>query len=875
MKPIKLTMSAFGSYAGVETLEFNKLGDSGLYLITGETGSGKTTIFDAISFALFGEGSGSGRSKYQTLCSDFVDEKVKTSVELDFMTGSGIYHIKREVKRTGGHDVHLKLPDDTSLSGVNDTNYKIAEIIGLDSNQFKQIVMIAQNDFLRFLQSGTNERTGILRQIFNTGPLRNFQDRLKTYATNLENDWKAVLSDFKRYGVDQHKRDEIFKEWKAQITNNEDELVKYKKQIEEHELKKAENDKTIGAAKLLTKQFEDLDKTVTEFKSHQTRAEEMRLLEERRTRGEIALRKIKPLADEATKTAKQYNATLESLEKAKADAETARKESEAAKKELAELQPIEEVISEVDKITREWEMESYKLKKLETLKREYATIENTKQDLKKQQLEFDKLDMEFSQRNNDYNSLNDSFLRNQAGILATKLIDDAPCPVCGSTEHPAPAKLTSGDVTEARLKSAKEAADLAQKLRSKKSEECAGLNGKIKTDEEHFFADFSAIVPNLDKDAAGGRLTNEYMLAQKQERVLADKKQFAENKRIKLDEQRKNATTRNDKANELYTTAQTRIEERQRLESKHKTDLDQARKDYIHSLNINGFANEIEYAAALVTEGDLSDMNKRLDTYRKDGERLKHDINRLEEETIGKERPDIKKLTDDNNAITNDIKDWRNKHEELNFKNEEIKKKLEELHKSIKTFVKLDKEYNNAKRLSDIANGHHTDTIAGRLEFETYAQQAYFDRVLAAANQRLGLMSQNRYKLLRKTESGDNRSKTGLDLEVSDAYTGKHRDAKSLSGGESFMASLSLALGLSDIVQQTAGGVRLDAMFIDEGFGTLDAEVLELAVRTLSDMTESGRIIGIISHVAELRERIEKQVRVEKTTRGSRISLVG
>jgi len=158
---------------------------------------------------------------------------------------------------------------------------------------------------------------------------------------------------------------------------------------------------------------------------------------------------------------------------------------------------------------------------------------------------------------------------------------------------------------------------------------------------------------------------------------------------------------------------------------------------------------------------------------------------------------------------------------------------------------------------------------------ETYAQVAYFDRVLGAANLRLGLMSQSRYKLLRKTESGDKRLKTGLDLEVSDAYTGKHRDAKSLSGGESFMASLSLALGLSDIVQQTSGGVRLDAMFIDEGFGTLDAEVLELAVRTLSNMTESGRIIGIISHVAELRERIEKQVRVEKTMRGSRISLAG
>jgi len=227
----------------------------------------------------------------------------------------------------------------------------------------------------------------------------------------------------------------------------------------------------------------------------------------------------------------------------------------------------------------------------------------------------------------------------------------------------------------------------------------------------------------------------------------------------------------------------------------------------------------------------------------------------------------MEKLNAENNAITGAIAKLNESRDEVRIRNEHTRRTLNELRRSAETFVKLDKEYAAAKQLSDTANG--------RLDFETYAQATYFDQVLRAANLRLSLMSQSRYALLRKTEGGDKRIKTGLDLEVSDAYTGKHRDAKSLSGGESFMASLSLALGLSDIVQQTAGGVRLDAMFIDEGFGTLDAEVLELAIKTLSDMTESGRIIGIISHVAELRERIEKQVRVEKTTRGSRISLVG
>ncbi|MDR3280100.1 MAG: hypothetical protein LBT23_06285, partial [Synergistaceae bacterium] len=190
---------------------------------------------------------------------------------------------------------------------------------------------------------------------------------------------------------------------------------------------------------------------------------------------------------------------------------------------------------------------------------------------------------------------------------------------------------------------------------------------------------------------------------------------------------------------------------------------------------------------------------------------------------------------------------------------------LDELRRAAERFSKLEHRYAAVKQLSDAANG--------KLDFETYAQTAYFERVLRAANTRLKLMSQNRYALLRKTDNDDGRKRSGLELEVMDAYTGKARSANSLSGGESFMTSLSLALGLSDVVQQSVGGIRLDAMFIDEGFGSLDPDVLELAVRTLSDMTGGGRIIGIISHVAELRERIDKQVRVEKTPSGSKISL--
>jgi exonuclease SbcC len=259
-------------------------------------------------------------------------------------------------------------------------------------------------------------------------------------------------------------------------------------------------------------------------------------------------------------------------------------------------------------------------------------------------------------------------------------------------------------------------------------------------------------------------------------------------------------------------------------------------------------------------------MIARIADYGKIGEQLQRDITRLESETSGKEKPDVDQLNTEANAIKTAADSLRTVRDETKLRLEQTARLLKELKKSSDALVKAEIEYATVKGLSDVANA--------KLDFETYAQMSYFERVLRAANVRLKLMSQNRYVLLRKKKSDDGRKSMGLELEVADSYTGKNRSANTLSGGESFMASLSLALGLSDVVAQSAGGIHLDAMFIDEGFGSLDAEVLELAIRTLSDMAGSNRIIGIISHVAELRERIDKQVCVEKTTAGSRISLV-
>jgi len=867
MKPIKLTMGAFGSYAGVETLDFAKLGGSGLYLITGETGAGKTTIFDAISFALFGEASGAWREKNPMWRSDFADDGAKSFVELDFSSGSGIYNIRREIKKNGVQDVRLVLSDGTSLGGVRDTAAKIAEIIGLDREQFAQIVMIAQNDFLRFLQSGTDKRVEILRKIFNTSALRRFQDSLKFHVKKLESELSAIRRDFDKYGVDPYKRDEKFAEWEAQIKADGETLVECDKRIREYDDKKSAVVKAMAVAEDLAKKFSDLDVNRLALTSHQSKEEEMMLLKERRERGEIALRKVKPAADKAAAEDKRYEEEKAALGDAEIKAEAARIGLGIAEKKIAELPPLKDAEDNVNKTTRELDATVADFEKLEKLRIDYAVFYQKRQDLKKLQSTFEELNSEFNRLDGEYKSMNESFLRGQAGIIAAGLINGTPCPVCGSKEHPAPAKMTEGGVTEAALKKAKDAADKAQNELTQKSNECARLKGEVDTSEKRFVDDLSAIIPNVNKDTAYGLLKEAFTQTERVKNELTVNKQNAERNLAELKARIERAAEQKVKADALYKSASTLVEDRQIRENKQKAVRDQARVDYDNSLSANGFEDEAEYKAMFVTDEKLSDMTKQLADYEKRGDQLKRDIERLTEETAGKEKPDTKKLSEEKAVIVNAITELNNKRDEVNLRNEQTKKKLSDLRQSAEAFAKLNDECSDARRLSNTANG--------LLDFETYAQTAYFDNVLRAANMRLSLMSQSRYTLLRKTESVDKRQRTGLDLEVADAYTGKRRGANTLSGGESFMASLSLALGLSDVVQRNVGGVRLDAMFIDEGFGTLDADVLELAVNTLSNMTAGGRVIGIISHVAELRERIEKQVRVEKTVRGSRISQVG
>ena len=1044
MKPLLLTMSAFGSYADVQTIDFTKLGESGLYLIAGETGAGKTTIFDAISFALFGKASGDGRNDYSMLRSDFAKDGAKTYVEFDFLSGDNRYSIKRTIRKIGQEAV-LLLPDGTSMSGDRNIKQKIADIVGLDREQFAQIVMIAQNDFLRFLQSSTDERLKILRRIFGTEALRQFQERLKNLVRN-ENDKRTlILHDFERYDVDVYKRDEVFTQWETQNKSDRAELSEADGQLEKYDTQKQSLAASLAIAEDISRKFTELETYRLDFNKHSAKAGEVEVMKTRVARGEISLFKVKPLADEEQKAVSNHADAAEGLKKAKAgeiaadtELETAKelteslplladvqiaynrilKEWETITQELAHLKILQnnrneitgkreillktqkelditldtlrnfpslaELQAKIDITTADLKSNEEMLSKLSTLKTESVDISGKQSLLIRKQSEFETYNTGFIASDEKYRILEETFLRNQAGILAGSLTDGEPCPVCGSTDHPALASISGDGVTEMQLNKARDNKETAQAKREAKSSECATLRAEIDTLTKRFTADFLSvihkittdadistnipavkfdddyptIIPSLMVDVDYSTMTPEILVnsaiellpemiktlqtaaADISRNISADGKSLTElriklenttNKRDKLapmiaslsseidtltkrfisdfhefsqtcewekteseivallcsmqnkvneltinkeadkkslDELTKkwNSTIeRKSNAETALKSAQTLTIERIANEQKLQKIMSAAQLAYNSALQNNGFANTAEYKASLITENELSSLKRQVLAHEKRGEQLARDCARLEAEIAGKEHPDLDKLRIEVETIQSESKVLREKRDEINRRTIKTESALRELKRAAFEFEKVEKVCSAVMQLSSVANG--------KLDFETYAQMSYFERVIRAADLRLKLMSQNRYTLHRKTSSDDGRRRSGLELEVLDAYTGKSRSANTLSGGESFMASLSLALGLSDIVQQSTGGIRLDAMFIDEGFGSLDTEVLELAIRTLSEMAGENRLIGIISHVTELRERIERQIQVEKTVTGSKISL--
>ena len=913
MRPVKLTMRGFGPYAGETVLDMDKLGTNGLYLITGDTGAGKTTIFDAITFALYGEASGDNREP-SMLRSKYADQDAPTDVELIFTYAGKTYRIRRNPeyskRKSRGEgmtskkpEATLYCPDGRVITKVKEVENAIHDIMGVNRNQFMQIAMIAQGDFLKLLLAPTEERKAIFRQIFKTQNYQSLQEELKKETAELNRFCESLKDSIRQYvdGIVADESDpltvDIKKAKSGEMPVDEilcliqkliDEDDKKEKKLSEEENK---NEVKLAVVNMNLGKIEGREKARLELEKKRTElAEEV----DRNKKLKSALEEEKKKTPEAEKSTE---------EKAKVEAELARyDEADALNRTIekgritlsqkikvlddirsaydgdqklleglkVERKDLEKAGENKQKLESELEKTNERKKKLRKVREDYSNYLKKAEYLRTSQDVYRAASEKAEEAKRRYDLDYKVFLDGQAGILAEELKEGDPCPVCGSRIHPHPASRRSGVPGEEQLKKEKEASEKAQTIVRDKSVECSKAVAELNVmnevissqiEELGIVADFEEI-PNITgkklAEATGRAFSLTEELNAEEKKIKRREQLDAElpEKEGNLEKKRKDAEMLEKEVTAIEADV---LSKKEQLESVKKNLKFASKQDALK--RIDGLSGII-----LKMKEDLENAQKGFNDSEKRLEGLKSKIEELERQLA--EKVDI------------DAKAEGEKKEALLFRKEKIKEEAQKVHTRLESnrnnrkwiglraeyLGRKEKEYVWMKALSNTANGN----ISGKekVMLETYIQMTYYDRIIARANTRLMVMTGGQYELKRRKEAENNRSQSGLDLDVIDHYNGTERSVKSLSGGESFKASLSLALGLADEIQSSAGGVKLDTMFIDEGFGSLDDESLDQAMRALSGLANGNRLVGIISHVAELRNRIDKQIIVKKESAG-------
>lgn len=1036
MRPIKLTISAFGPYASKQVIDFEELKGRNIFVISGKTGAGKTTIFDAISYALYGEASGESRET-DSLRSHFADDNTETYVELEFELRGEKYTVnrvpKQKKKKARGEgyteksaDATLTLPDGKVITKVKNVTDKIIEILGITREQFKQIVMLAQGEFKKLLLADSVEREGIFRKIFNTYDFEKIQAELKDKAANLSKnrtkskhemeinlknikgehdivideyvDFPLVIEKLKDLlerdnniyktlneegkEVDNNlqvknqekaiietnnnllKEKEIITKALEELLSKEDEYKNKSKTIIDgknaKEVKYIE-DKLIETTKKLTKREEDYNlslKNIDSLKLKQEEANKLLQIEESkecdREKLSVEINNLNKLEEKIIELDSLNNKVMhlkQSAENSKLQIINNKKETEELKKskEEKELQLKDIATLETKKVELESDIKA-KNKTLDEVRELFKVIrsfQNTYIEHNNKAKEYKEFEVEYKKVKENYEKMDDLYKKEQAGILASKLQENEPCPVCGSTNHPNKATIKENlkIPTKEELKVAKENLDKLEKENLEKINNLTTLNSNKTTYLEQvnnhlsmlsatlnidktFNSETAKVVKNLGTELKSviDKLKDELLKVidkislkekiEKELNLITTTINEREHSLIKLEECEKNYTTEltqnitkideykkeipenitdlktlnnliEVKTKELNISkeklAKLRLENEnlaKKLEGENSTskeinksieelklEIANNKANFNEAIKEQGFDNIQTYEDAKLQISMVESLEKEVENYNSELKSTKA----KQEDIINKTKDivfmDITTIDEEIRSIQNNKKELESKLRELHaiiVGNKTILKNVENLNIE---FKEIEEEYKVLGELADLANGKKAPYIS----FERYILASYFEDIIEAANIRLEKMTGDRFSLIRKTSKSKGAGQKGLELEIYDNYTDSSRDVSSLSGGESFKASLSLALGLSDIVQSNAGGVSLDTMFVDEGFGTLDPQSLDNAIDSLLELQRGGRLVGIISHVEELKERIDAKLEVTSTSKGSKV----
>ena len=913
MRAIKLVMSAFGPYAGRTELNLDRLGTSGLVLITGDTGAGKTTIFDAITFALYGEASGDNRDP-DMFRSKYAAPDTPTEVELTFEYAGKRYEIRRNPsymrpKARGegftakAADAELRYPDGRIVTGLRDVNSAIVEIMGIDRDQFTQIAMIAQGDFLKLLLASTEDRKRIFQKLFHTKNYCVLQEELKSESVSLSKEYEKTADSIRQYiGGILCEEDDVLsisvrKAKEGQLTTEETvsllgDLVRQDTDRQEKLSKDiAEKEKEISALTARIAKAEEQQKAEKLLKESQEKsvqaaeklsAARAALEEENRKKPEIeklservsALKAELPLYEELGQKKEHLVRLIKSIAEDteaaavnKQKAAALKEEIAALKQELLSLAKAEEEKLKADHKRQALEAQAEAVGEAEALIKELTALEK---DLSDRQEDYKRKSEIAALKRKAFEADNKAYLDEQAGILAETLAPGEPCPVCGSVDHPRPAVKSAAAPTKEALEQSRKDAEKAEKLSAAASEAAQTVIASI-AEKKRFiqksaekivtfeaFADIPAALKakrsELDESLKEARAQIEKAAArvgrrQELEESIPSKENEAERLREETAEtEKKIAASASSKAAEEKRIGE--LTEKLSFASK------QAADEEIAALTAQKAAIE---AAIQKAADEYAARDKEAAQLKSAVAEAKKMLQDREPCDIESDKKSLLRLTEKKAGLTEELQLCAARLAANRSILDRIKEKSEEA-------SKIEARWMMVKALSNTANGNVTGKA--KIMLETYIQMTYFDRIIARANTRFMVMSGGQYELKRRIEAANNRSQSGLDLNVIDHYNGTERSVNTLSGGESFKASLSLALGLSDEIQSAAGGIRLDTMFVDEGFGSLDDESLQQAMRALADLTEGNRLVAIISHVSDLKEMIDKQIIVKKERSG-------
>ncbi len=938
MKPVKLVMSAFGPYLGRTEIDFTTFGNSGLYLVTGDTGAGKSTIFEAICYALYGETVSGGDRDAKMLRNKKADDDTDTYVELEFIANGKNYYIMRspkyeldELKKTrkksedentpAKHREHTNsfllrcIEENIDYTREKDAQDKIKDIIGIGKENFKKISMIAQGEFMRVIREKTEGREKILNSVFGTQKYGRLTEKLKEYrlAAKEERDscYKELTFALSLITCDEnspHYDEAEAKKTAAYIsvpelertaaligeliTTDSEKFAENEKKSSQNRKKAEQTAEALAKAEMKQKQQKELEEKTKRCIEMQEALPELEKQLELAAKNNEGTDKLKARAELIRSKLPEYDR----LEKLEAEAVKIEKEAEHTVSELEQSRRIiRQNTEKIEMLTKQ--LEAYEGaedkknkaelefnnivitgKSLRQLQKKYQSLDSAVSDCERKQKEYMSARLAYEQAQKDYDRLNTAFLDDQAGILALTLEDNKPCPVCGSLSHPRPAVMHGEAPDKAQVNKAKDFSErAAAKMRDASAAAAAENRAQQAVREEIaaktaelFEKEISPEKVEQLREFAEEKMTGAEVRA-KELKALISKLGTAVTQKKNMEEDvealRKQSAELSEKLTGLAAAAASKTEQAKAAKesaaqgrSKLEFSSEKAARESIQKLVTEAANAEKAFEAA---RNALEQRKKMIGELISAQEVLKKHISE-------NDAPELSVILEQKKKTDIELDELNKSGRAISIRIQNNKKALEQINGRKDAFAQAQKRFSACDDLYSTASGN----LAGRerLKLDSYILGEYFDRIIIRANSRMMMMTDGRYRLVRSETSADKRKTSGLELDIIDNESGKSRAVSTLSGGESFMAALAMSLGLSDEIQSASGGIRLETMFIDEGFGSLDEGSLEKAVDALTSLGSGDCLIGIISHVARLKELISKRIVIKRVESGNTVA---